>query len=156
MARQKKIESVDYTTGELQDEINARAENLAAVILAKNKLFRHPLSRVRTFAVMEGESMTHQSHRDSSDINNIIRQFDRSGVLPPATRPAQYGDVSDLNRDLTELIEIGHRGMKELQRVSAEKMKAKSEAPASHVEATPSPSPSPADSPASPSAGNSA
>lgn len=48
--------------------------------------------------------MTHQSHADSCDINKIIKQYDRTGVLPPAAHPPQYGDVSELGGDLTEQI----------------------------------------------------
>lgn len=65
---------------------------------------RHPFERVRTPTIIHGESMTHQSHADSCDINNIIRKFDRTGVLPPSTRPEQYADVTGLQGDLTERI----------------------------------------------------
>lgn len=68
------------------------------------KTVRHPFERVRTPTIILGESMTHQSHAESCDINNIIRRFDRTGVLPPGTRPAQYADVTALQGDLTERI----------------------------------------------------
>lgn len=65
---------------------------------------RHPYERARVTTIFTGESMTHQSHADSCDINNIIRKFDRTGVLPPSTRPEQYADVTGLQGDLTERI----------------------------------------------------
>lgn len=68
------------------------------------KTVRHPFERVRTPTIIEGKSMTHQSHAEKCDINHIIRRFDRTGVLPPETRPAQYHDVTALQGDLTERI----------------------------------------------------
>lgn len=65
---------------------------------------RHPYERVRVTTTFSGKSMTHQSHAESCDINNIIRKFDRTGVLPPSTRPEQYADVTGLQGDLTERI----------------------------------------------------
>lgn len=56
--------------------------------------------RVRTPVI--GKSMTHQSHASSCDINNIIRKFDNTGVLPPARHEPQYADVTALQGDLTE------------------------------------------------------
>lgn len=52
-----------------------------------------------------GESKTQQSHRDSVDVNSIVKRFDRTGQLPPPRMEAQYGDVSGLNRPYAELIE---------------------------------------------------
>lgn len=60
--------------------------------------------RVRVQSVPEGESMTQQSHADSVDVNRIIERFDRTGVLPMATREPMYADVTDLQVDLTEAI----------------------------------------------------
>lgn len=68
------------------------------------KTVRHPFERHRTPTIILGESMTHQSHAEACDINNIIRRFDRTGALPPATRPEQYADVTGLQGDLTERI----------------------------------------------------
>lgn len=76
------------------------------------KRFKSPYDRVRSVTVIEGESMTDESHRESCDIHTIIRQFDRTGLLPPDPRgrEPQYGDVSHLNRDLTSLIQDARDG----------------------------------------------
>lgn len=52
-----------------------------------------------------GESRTVQSERDLTDINNLVSKYQRTGQLPPSTKSAQYGDVSELNRPLGELIQ---------------------------------------------------
>lgn len=68
---------------------------------------RHPLSRHRVVACVSGESATDRSHRDAVNINNIIARFDRTGILPgPGSRVAQYGDVTHLQGDLTEMLEF--------------------------------------------------
>lgn len=63
---------------------------------------RKPYERVRTTTPVIGESMTHQSHAETCDINNIIRKFDNTGTLPPARYEPQYADVTGLQTDLTE------------------------------------------------------
>lgn len=68
------------------------------------KTVRHPFDRVRTPTIILGDSKTHQSHAEACDINHIIRRFDRTGVLSPETRPAQFHDVTALQGDLTERI----------------------------------------------------
>lgn len=65
-------------------------------------VIRKPYERVRTRTPIRGASMTHQSHAETCDINNIIRRFDNTGVLPPARYEAQYADVTPLQGDLTE------------------------------------------------------
>ena len=52
-----------------------------------------------------GETMTIQSERDLTDINNVVAKYQRTGQLPLPTKQAQYGDVSELNRPLGELIQ---------------------------------------------------
>ena len=95
-----KKQIIDKTTGEIQEEINHRVEHR----LNQEVLFRRPFHRHSVKTEFSEPSMTHQAHKESCDINTIIRQFDRTGVLPPAAHLPQYADVSDLNRDLTELI----------------------------------------------------
>lgn len=68
------------------------------------RVVRAPYERHAVHPVLEGESMTHQSHASACDINNIIRRFDNTGVLPPSNREPQYGDVTALQGDPTELI----------------------------------------------------
>lgn len=66
---------------------------------------RRGWERERVATVITGESKTQQSHAASVDVNNIIKRFERTGVMPTGLSPGQYGDVSDLNAPLGELIE---------------------------------------------------
>jgi len=51
--------------------------------------------RERHQTVIEGKSMTKQSMKDECDINNIVKKYDRTGVLTHVnTYEAQYGEVS--------------------------------------------------------------
>lgn len=47
--------------------------------------------------------MTHQAHADSCDVNNIVSQFARTGILPPSDKTPMFDDVSHLNKPLSEL-----------------------------------------------------
>lgn len=53
------------------------------------------------------KSVTQHAHRDQTNINEIIKRYDRTGVLPgPDDNPGQYMDCTELSqRNLTELIE---------------------------------------------------
>lgn len=52
-----------------------------------------------------GESKTHQSFREETDINVIMDRFQRTGQLPPSRqREPQYMDVSELNKPLSDVI----------------------------------------------------
>lgn len=52
-----------------------------------------------------GDSKTHQSFREESDINVIMDRFQRTGQLPPARqKEPQYLDVSELNKPLSDVI----------------------------------------------------
>lgn len=46
--------------------------------------------------VCEGPSMTKQSEADACDINKIMKQYERTGYLPPADNLGFYADVSDV------------------------------------------------------------
>lgn len=82
----------------------------------KPRLFRHPMSRIAVEVFFDPQDdMTHQAHAESCDVNTIIRQFDRTGVLPPVKKQPRYGDVSNLNRDLTELLEEAESTVEALQ-----------------------------------------
>lgn len=81
--------------------------------------FRGPFEDLRVPTVVEGESMTDATQGNDTDINNIIARFDRTGVMPTATREGQYADVSGLNRDLTELIQNAQEAVEELQAAQA-------------------------------------
>lgn len=101
-------EKIDKKTGELT--------------LAKPYI-RKPYERHRVQTPIVGESMTHQAHAVTCDINNIIRKFDNTGVLPPAQHQGQYADVTGLQGDLTqayndakETIDTSSKFFKEKQR----------------------------------------
>lgn len=59
--------------------------------------------RERTFSMILGDSMTVQSEKDASDVNTIVRRFQRTGELPPNPRGLEprYEDVTGLQTDLT-------------------------------------------------------
>lgn len=139
----KKPKLNDIPLSELNEEISARAGILASEMVKSpdDHIVRHPYSRMRVQAKNDEPSMTHQSHAESCDINNIIRQFDRTGLLPPPKRPGQYADVTALNKDLTELYsdmeDISSR-IRQAQEALAQKQK---EAEAVETAAKTSPSP---------------
>lgn len=144
MARNKKLNEIPLD--QLNEELTARAEVMASDMVLEHitqpGFVRHPMARVRVQTVIEGESMTHQAHAESCDINNIIRQFDRTGLLPPPTRKAAYVDVSNLNKNLTELYadmqNIGER----IQAAQAEIAKQK-DIPKTEPKPEPKPDPEP-------------
>jgi len=50
-------------------------------------------------------SMTHQSHKDECDINNIMRKFEKFGVLEHRNNyQGQYGDFTAVPQDYQEAI----------------------------------------------------
>lgn len=60
--------------------------------------------RQRTYTKVPGKSMTSQSDRDPSDVNYIVRRFQRTGELPPNPRGLEprYEDVTHLQENLTD------------------------------------------------------
>ena len=45
-----------------------------------------------------GESLTQQSHAAEADVRNIIKQYDRTGLIANVNKGiAQYGDYSEIN-----------------------------------------------------------
>lgn len=71
---------------------------------------RYHSMRVITFT--EGETMTQQSHKDQTDVNAIVARFDRTGYMPPEKGQRQYGDVTALQGELTDLIEKSRSDIK--------------------------------------------
>lgn len=64
---------------------------------------RPPWHRARLRVHYSAASRTQQSHKDLTDINNIVNRYQRTGQLPPG-RQGQYGDVTALQGDLGEVI----------------------------------------------------
>ena len=45
-----------------------------------------------------GDSLTQQSHAEAADVRNIIKQYDRTGLIANVNKGiAQYGDYSEIN-----------------------------------------------------------
>lgn len=72
--------------------------------MTSKKVIQQFRARQRVQANVSGPSKTQQSHKETVDINHIIRKFDRTGQLPPPTAEPQYADVSALNQYFGELI----------------------------------------------------
>lgn len=70
-------------------------------VLAK---VRHPMYRARVITPVRGVSKTHQAHKSTSDINNIVARYLQSGVLPPQREP-QYADLTVFEPTLSENID---------------------------------------------------
>lgn len=54
--------------------------------------------RARNGFETTGESLTQQSHAAAADVRNIIKQYDRTGLIANVNKGiAQYGDYSEIN-----------------------------------------------------------
>lgn len=53
--------------------------------------------RVRVYSPVGKLSRTKQSFRDECDINNILKKYLKTGILPVVTRVQQYGDFSEVS-----------------------------------------------------------
>lgn len=54
--------------------------------------------RSRVQLETKGESLTQQHHAHDADVRNIIKQYDRTGLIANVNRGvAQYGDFSEIN-----------------------------------------------------------
>ena len=83
-------------------------ENTGEVIenFGMENMLRKPHYRLRVQTFASGESKTQQSHKDTCDVNNIIKRFDRTGQLPVHNGPeGMYGDVSELNGYYGEILD---------------------------------------------------
>ena len=65
---------------------------------------RRPMERERLPFFTEGESKTSQADKVHCDVNNIVAKFDRTGELPASSMAPQYGDVTSLQGDLTQMM----------------------------------------------------
>jgi phage internal scaffolding protein len=56
-----------------------------------------------------GESLTQQSHAQAADVRNIIKQYDRTGLIANVNKGiAQYGDYSEINEYSEALNMVRH------------------------------------------------
>lgn len=56
---------------------------------------------------LSDKQMTDQSFKKSCDINNIVKQFAKTGILPNSTKIPQYGDYGELPT-LETAFEVAH------------------------------------------------
>lgn len=83
---------------------------------------RLPRERERCAFFCVGDSRTVQSAADSCDVNKIIQRYDRTGILPDSGRgPGQYGDVTGLQGDLTEAINLSRDAQSKVDAVRADR-----------------------------------
>lgn len=61
----------------------------------------------RRTAKLSDKQITDQSWKKSCDINNIVKQFTKTGTLPNSTKIPQYGDFSELPT-LEAAFEVAH------------------------------------------------
>lgn len=55
------------------------------------------MAKVRIGATVNNEpSMTRQADAAECDINNIMKRYEKTGILPPYTSPGFFADVSDM------------------------------------------------------------
>lgn len=72
-------------------------------------------SRVQVETV--GESLTQQHHAHDADVRNIIKQYDRTGLIANVNRGvARYGDYSEINeyREALDLVISANESFGEL------------------------------------------
>lgn len=73
--------------------------------------------RVRVTADPEGESLTQQHFKKSTDIVEIIKKHDRTGIIEHVARGvAQYGDYSEVNeyRQALDMVNTANESFMEL------------------------------------------
>lgn len=107
------------------------------------EVLRHRLPWMRERCPTEfiGESKTHQAHKDSCDVNKILKRYERTGQLPPATRQPQFIDCTPLQGDLTDSINKSRETLQKTKEfVNDREEKAKRKAPSAPSEATGKPS----------------
>ena len=58
-----------------------------------------------------GDSLTQQSHAAAADVRNIIKQYDRTGLIANVNKGiAQYGDYSEINEYAVRFFHCGEYG----------------------------------------------
>ncbi len=51
---------------------------------------------LRRTTKLSPKKVTDQKHKKSCDINNIVKSFHKTGMLPPQTKTPHYGDFSNV------------------------------------------------------------
>lgn len=70
-----------------------------------DRVFRSQIERHRFSTEFSGVSATQVADQASCDVNAIMARFQRTGVLPEGRGEGQFGDVTELQADLTAAIE---------------------------------------------------
>ena len=91
------------------------------------KTIRSCYHRARHVTEILGESCTQATDGNTTDVNKIMARFTRTGILPEATREGQYADVTDLQGDITEILERGKQAALDLEQLMAEAKKRENE-----------------------------
>lgn len=87
-------------------------------------LIKKPYQRQRVYVDFTGvESVTDTSFGNDTDVNNIVARFSRTGELPQNTSTGQYCDVTNLQEDLTVLLQRSKDALAELDLLKANKAK---------------------------------
>lgn len=60
------------------------------------KITNHHNLRRRTSLDISSPLLTEQEHKNSCDINFIVAQFKKTGIMPPNTRIPQYMDTTNI------------------------------------------------------------
>ena len=87
---------------------------------------RKPWERHRQVHAVKGESVTDTSFGNETDINLIVEKFARTGDLPQARGAAIYDDVTNLQGDLTVMLERtsdARKSLAEMQETQAKRHK---------------------------------
>ena len=67
----------------------------AFIVVGEKPVTLMPYQRIDVVTVLEGPSMTKQSFKDECDINNIMKRYERDGVLNHLNKyQGKYGDFT--------------------------------------------------------------
>jgi len=69
---------------------------------------KRQFKRVQKQFDQEKPSKTDKSMKKVCDINNIVKTYHKTGMLPPARKQAYYGDVSEVG-NLTTALELSNQ-----------------------------------------------
>lgn len=75
---------------------------------SKKIITRRPNGSKRVVSVVSGVSRTDQSFAAEADINNIMKNYGRTGQLPVKRNPGIYGDLTSLSDLSTAMETVQH------------------------------------------------
>lgn len=91
--------------------------------MSQYPLIRKPYSRTRSIKDLSGQTkQVDDSFGNDTDVNKIVARFARTGIMPQATQEPQYGDVTALQGDLTEIIANGEKAKAELENLQKQQI----------------------------------